>query len=131
MEPAWPAGHEEDAMKDVMNRQRLDEENTLHLGTGGRSQENAHAAFRPAFFDYASQKLYLSRFADGRLAPLHLLDGLPEEVIVDRALCGRVIAARASLVAGFERNGSFYTRKAAARAVAALRGRASRAKRAA
>jgi len=118
-------------MKDVMNRRRLEGENTLHLGTGGRSEENAHAAFRPAFFDYASQKLYLSCFANGCAAPLHLLEGLPEEVIVDRAPCGRVIAARASLVAGFERNGCFYTRKAAARAVAALRGRASRAKRAA
>jgi hypothetical protein len=116
-------------MKDVMNTRRLDEENALHLGTGGRSQENAHAGFRPAFFDFASQKLYLSRFADGRIAPLHLLEGLPEEVIVDRAPCGRVIAARASLVAGFERNGSFYTRKAAARAVAALRARARAARR--
>ena len=118
-------------MKDVMNRRRLAEESALHAGTGGRSEENAHAAFRPAFFDFASQRLYLSRFADGREAPMHLLDGLPEEVIVDRACSGRVIAVRASLVAGFERDGCFYTRKAAARAVAAMKGRASRARRAA
>ncbi len=104
-------------MKGVMNQQRLAEENTLHEGTGGRSQENSGLGFRPAFFDYASQRLYLSRFADGRLAPIHLLDGLPEEAIVDRAPSGRVIAARASIVAGFERNGYFYTRKAAAKAV--------------
>jgi hypothetical protein len=104
-------------MKGVMNQQRLVEENALHAGTGGRSQENSGLGFRPAFFDYASQKLYLSRFADGRLAPIHLLDGLPEEAIVDRAPSGRVIAARASIVAGFERNGYFYTRKAAAKAV--------------
>ena len=104
-------------MKGLMNQQRLVEENALHVGTGGRSQENSGLGFRPAFFDYASQKLYLSRFADGRLAPIHLLDGLPEEAIVDRAPSGRVIAARASIVAGFERNGYFYTRKAAAKAV--------------
>ena len=104
-------------MKDVMNQRKLDEENALHAGTGGRSQENRGLGFRPAFFDYASQRLYLSRFADGRLAPIHLLDGLPEEVIVDRAPSGRVIAARASIVAGFERNGFFYTRKAAAKAI--------------
>ncbi|HXZ49887.1 MAG TPA: hypothetical protein VEG27_12745 [Usitatibacter sp.] len=110
-------------MKDVMSKQRLEEENDLHVGTGGRSQENADVGFRPAFFDYASQKLYFSRFIDGRLAPVHMLDGLPEEVVVDRAPDGRVIRARASLVSGFERNGYFYTRKAAARAVAAIKAR--------
>ncbi len=54
---------------------------------------------------------------------MHLLDGLPDEVVVDRARSGRVLRTRASLVAGFERKGMFYTRKAAARAVAALRSR--------
>jgi hypothetical protein len=110
-------------MDEFMSEQRLEEENLAHAGTGGRSQENADVGFHAAFFDYASQRMYLSRFRDGRVAPIHMLDGLPEEVIVDRAPCGRVLAARASLVAGFERNGLFYTRKAAARAVAAIRGR--------
>jgi len=103
--------------------QRLARENEAFRGTGGRSEENRDFGFRPAFFDFASQMLYLSRYLDGRIAPLHLLDGLPEEVVVDRAPNGRVLATRASLVAGFERNGLFYTRKAAARAVAALRSR--------
>ena len=117
-------------MKELMSQQRLDAENVAYLGTGGRSQENTDTGFRPAFFDYASQKLYLSRFPDGRLAPLHLLDGLPEEVVVDRASNGRVLRARASLVAGFERSGYFYTRKAAARAAAAMRSRRSTLKKA-
>lgn len=125
MEPAKTTPATEGEMDEFMNEQRLEEENLAHVGTGGRSQENSDVGFHPAFFDYASQKLYLSRFRDGRIAPVHLLEGLPEEVIVDRAPCGRVLAARASLVAGFERNGLFYTRKAAARAVAAIRGRKS------
>jgi hypothetical protein len=33
-----------------------------------------------------------------------------------RADCGRVLAARATLLAGFERHGYFYTREAAWRA---------------
>jgi len=103
--------------------QRLARENEAFRGSGGRSEENRDYGFRPAFFDYASQKVYLSRFADGKLAPMHILDGLPEEVVVDRTPTGRVLRTRASLVAGFERNGMFYTRKAAARAVAALRSR--------
>jgi hypothetical protein len=106
-----------------MIEKRLASENDAHRGTGGRSDGNRDFGFRPAFFDYASQRLYFSRFADGRLAPLHLAEGLPEEVVVDRAPDGRVLSVRASLVAGFERNGLFYTRKAAARAVAALRSR--------
>jgi hypothetical protein len=112
-------------MRESTIEKRLARENELYRGTGGRSETNRDYGFRPAFFDYASQRLYLSRFADGRFAPLHLLEGLPEEVIVDRAPNGRVLSVRASLVSGFERNGLFYTRKAAARAVAALRSRRS------
>jgi hypothetical protein len=115
---------EEGTMGDIVSGHRISRDNTR----GARSEDIGDLRFRPAFFDFATQKLYLSRFADGRLAPLHLRDGLPEEAIVDRAPCGRVIRVRASLVCGFERNGVFYTRKAAARAAAALRGRARRAK---
>ena len=74
--------------------------------------------FRPAFLDFATLKIYLSRFADGRPAPIHHIGGLPDEVVVARTPCGRVIAPKATLIAGFERNGFFYTRSAAARAAA-------------
>ncbi|HEX6634258.1 MAG TPA: hypothetical protein VF038_09840 [Usitatibacter sp.] len=110
-------------MKQSTAERRLARENERYLGAGARSEENFDFGFRPAFFDYASQKLYLSCFASGQSAPIHLLEGLPEEVIVDRAPDGRILSTRASLVAGFERNGAFYTRKAAARALAALRSR--------
>jgi len=105
-------------MKRLMNGELLKRENEIHAGTGGRSQENASLGFIPAFLDFATQTIYPSRFADGRLAPFHLLDGLPDEVIVDRAPSGRVIAAKATLISGFVRNGFFYTRAAAARAAA-------------
>jgi hypothetical protein len=96
----------------------LKQENAEHAGTGGRSQGNRGLGFRPAFLDFATQTIYLSRFADGRLAPFHLLDGLPDEVVADRLANGRVIAAKATLISGFERNGYFYTRSAARRAAA-------------
>lgn len=99
-----------------MDKSTLREENLAYLGTGGRSQENSGLGFRPAFFDFATQKIYPSRFADGRPAPFHLLDGLPDEVIADRAPSGRVTQTRPTLISGFERNGFFYTRTAAARA---------------
>jgi hypothetical protein len=48
--------------------------------------------FRPAFLDFATMTIYPSELA------------------------ARVTASRATLVAGYERNGFFYTRTAAARA---------------
>ena len=81
-------------------------------------EENARLGFRPAFFDFATQTLYPSRFSDGRSAPFHMLDGLPDEVVADRAPSGRVTSTRPTLISGFERNGYFYTRSAAARAAA-------------
>jgi hypothetical protein len=95
----------------------LRRENDAHQGTGGVSRGNASLGFRPAFFDYATHAIYPSRFKDGRAAPFHLLEGLPDSAIAIRADDGRVLAAKATLVSGFERNGFFYTRTAAARAV--------------
>lgn len=105
-------------MNRLMTEDLLRRQNADHANTGGRSEGNRGLGFRPAFFDFATQTLYLSRFADGRIAPFHLLDGLPEDVIVDRTPAGRVVAAKATLIAGFERQGYFYTRSAAARAAA-------------
>ncbi len=105
-------------MKSLMNKEQLRHENAAHVGTGGRSEENTGLGFRPAFLDFATQTIHLSRFADGRLAPCHLLDGLPDEVVIDRSDWGRVVSAKATLISGFERNGYFYTRAAASRAVA-------------
>ena len=73
--------------------------------------------FQPAFFDFISQTIYPSVFADGTPAPFHILEGLPAEVIVDRARSGRVVSTKATLLTGYERNGFFYTTTAAERAI--------------
>ena len=96
----------------------LRREDERFAGTGGRSEVNRDLGFRPAFFDCATCTIHLSRYRDGRVAPLHLLDGPPDDVVLVRADCGRVVMVKSSLVSGFERNGYFYTRSAAARAVA-------------
>jgi hypothetical protein len=89
-----------------MNELRLQQENAEHAGTGGCSAENRGLGFAPAFLDFATMTIHPSRFSDGRPAPFHLIHGLP---------------AKPTLIAGFERNGFFYTRAAAARAVAEWR----------
>jgi hypothetical protein len=97
----------------------LDRQNREFLGTGGRSEENGSAGFQPAFLDTETRSVYPSRFRDGRRAPIHMLDGLPEPLVLARDAVGRVAAVKRSIVAGFARNGRFYTRDEAARHAAA------------
>ena len=51
---------------------------------------------------------------------MHLLDGLPEEWVVQRDTTGRVSAIKDTVIAGFLRNGLFYTREQAAAAPALI-----------
>jgi hypothetical protein len=100
----------------ILSSQLLKNQNDLYNGTLGVSRNNRDAGFVPGYFDRHSGRTAMSRFADGRPAPVHVLDGLPDEWIAERDACGRVTKARAGVVAGFLRNGRFYTREEAARA---------------
>lgn len=104
-------------MGGAMTHSRLEMENVRYAGTGGVSGENRRYGFRPAFMDLETAAVYLARFADGRPAPFHLLDGLPEELVLSRDAAGRVAEIRPSVISGFEQDGRFYTRDEAARAL--------------
>lgn len=85
----------------------------------GRTRaEAAHLGFSPAYLDFATMVTYPSRHADGSRAPMHEADGLPNEVVIIRSPCGRAIAIKSSLIAGYERNGFFFTRANMERAIA-------------
>jgi hypothetical protein len=100
-----------------MTEQVLVQENGRFRGTGGVSIENRARGFHPAFRDTQTNMIYLSRFVDGRGAPCHLLDGLPDEVVLVRDAAGRVAAVKATVASGFVCDGRFYTREEAARLV--------------
>ncbi len=74
--------------------------------------------FLPAFLDFQSQRIYPSRFVDGRIGEVHAIDGLPDELVADRSLSGRVIRLKSTVIAGYVRRGFFYTCAAATRAAA-------------
>ncbi|MGC1954304.1 MAG: hypothetical protein WA970_17360 [Gammaproteobacteria bacterium] len=93
----------------------LARENQIFGGTGGVSQGNQQYGFRPAFLEAESGEIYLSRFADGRPAPVHVLDGLPSALVTKRTATGRVIATRGSIISGFVCAGQFYTREQTAK----------------
>jgi hypothetical protein len=56
----------------------LQSQNRAFRGTGGRRQENRGHRFHPAFLDTETGVTYLSRFANGTPAPIHVLEGLPD-----------------------------------------------------
>lgn len=107
-------------MNALLTGTSLKEQNRRFAASGGCSHENACAGFRPAFMDADTRRVYESRFADGRPAPFHLLDGLPDELVVARSASGRVAAIKSSVVAGFVRAARFYSREEAARCMGAL-----------
>jgi hypothetical protein len=108
-------GREEAAtMKQMLCKAQLRQQNQMYAGTGGVSAENRAQGFVPAFFDTESRTVAISRFANGNPAPIHVLDGLPEEWVVYRDDCGKVRTVKTSVIAGFVCRGTFYTRAQAA-----------------
>jgi hypothetical protein len=105
------------AARAPLTPQALRETSERFRGTGGCSQDNAGAGFRPAFLDKNTGAVYAACFADGRPAPFHLLDGLPPALILSRDADGRVASVRPGVVSGFSRQGRFYSREQAARVV--------------
>jgi hypothetical protein len=101
-------------MGQTLARTLLELENTNYRGTGGVSENNRCMGFQPAFIDPEIGTVYLSRFSDGRLAPCHLFDGLPAELVLARDVRGRVARLKPSVVSGFVRREHFYTRDEAA-----------------
>lgn len=93
----------------------LRQQSSTFRGSSGVSEENHSYGFAPAFLDIETGHVYLARFADGRPAPMHLLDGLPDEVVTSRKASGAVNAVKETIIAGFFRWGRFFTREQAAR----------------
>ncbi|GMQ87388.1 MAG: hypothetical protein BMS9Abin08_0589 [Gammaproteobacteria bacterium] len=104
-------------MNDLLCNTTLIEENLAYAGTGGLSQENRSMGFIPAFYDVVTGRAEIARFADGRPAPMHLLEGLPGEWVKKRDASGRACAIKGSVISGFIRGAYFYTRKQAAEAI--------------
>ncbi|MCZ6619808.1 MAG: hypothetical protein O7E57_16935 [Gammaproteobacteria bacterium] len=99
-----------------LNAQSLHRENRAFAGTSGISTNNKTLGFVPAFYDRKTGRVQISRFSDGRPAPIHLMEGLPEEWAVGHDLNGRIISVKPTIISGFVRGDDFYTREQAAEA---------------
>jgi len=102
-------------METALSDRVLHRQNTSYRNTAGVSQENRDAGFHPAFYDTQYRTADIARLRDGTPAPCHLLDGVPDDWVLKRDRSGKVITVKPSVVAGFIRNGRFYTREQALR----------------
>ncbi len=102
-------------MAQALTPESLNHTSKLFAGTYGTSEKNRPLGFCPGFRDEETGAVYISRWSDGTPAPFHALDGLPDHLVLARGPSGRVVAVKASVIAGFIRWGFFYTREQAAR----------------
>jgi hypothetical protein len=96
-----------------MDCKTLQQQNLEFSGTNGVSQVNRSSGFFPAFRDESSGRVEFARFRNGEPAPMHLICGLPEEWAIDHDEYGSICRVRNSVIAGFVRDGIFYTRQEA------------------
>lgn len=96
---------------------RLKNENHQFFGTGGVSQNNAQYGFIPAFRNENTGVVILSKTANGDIAPIHLLEGIPNTWFNKQTATDERLALRDDISSGFVRQDVFYTREDAANAV--------------
>lgn len=96
-----------------MNNHILQQQTLQFRGTGGISQENRQFGFIPAFKDQETERVYLCCEADGRLASCHLLQNLPDHLVIARDRRGNIMSLKDSIISGFCLKGQFYTREQA------------------
>jgi len=101
-------------MKQMLTVDEVAQQSLAYRGTGGVSAENRAYGFLPAFLDRESGRIHLSCDARGVPVAIHQFEGLPEEWVVARDEEGRPCAVKASVEAGFVREGYFFTREQAA-----------------
>lgn len=104
-------------MKRMLTSEDVIQESLVYRGTGGVSAENQAYGFRPAFLDRDTGRIHLCHAVTGDQATAHRFEDLPEECIVAHDAQGRPCAVKAALVAGFEREGYFFTREQAAQLI--------------
>ena len=77
----------------------------LHTIYRDNVQDFQSGTMTPAFYDMESGNIFVSRYSDGRVAPIHIYDGLPSEIIE---------RADINVISGFLKDGEFMTREQAA-----------------
>ena len=97
-----------------MNVLTIVKENEEFQGTRGVSGNNRELGFEPAFLNKETGQVEIARLQNGQPARMHLISWLPAEWATDVDEKGVVLSLTPSVIAGFTRDGVFYTRTEAA-----------------
>lgn len=95
------------AQRNVLKEQ-IREENLRYKETRGVSYGNRRAGFLPTFRDKLAECIYLSRFANGQLAPIHGLDGVPKHLYKRDMKTDYPVESKQRVISGFVRGGRFF-----------------------
>ena len=98
----------------ITTQRSLVEESARFVGSCGDSATATQHHFLPAFCNRADGRVELAKLPNGQNAPMHLICALPEAWASKCDSDGTVVELIDGIVAGFVRNGHFYTREEAA-----------------
>ena len=93
-----------------MNVVSIAQENVAFEGTRGISRNNQDLGFQPAFLNKQTGQVELSRLKNGQPAAMHLISYLPGDWAESTDHHGCITQLNANVIAGFCRDGIFYTR---------------------
>ncbi|MCZ6889527.1 MAG: hypothetical protein O7H39_13610 [Gammaproteobacteria bacterium] len=105
-------------MSQSITPESLHLENLAFAGTRGISENARPQRFVPAFCDSETGRIEIARFASGKPAPWHVIEGMPDEWAAEHNGMGEICALKSTIVAGFVRDGEFFTREQAAGLIA-------------
>lgn len=97
-----------------MDNHTLELENLAFGTTAGVSRNNSEAGYIPAFLDKKTGLIEISRLKNGCPSSIHIISWLPKKWASSLASDGSVQSLRLGIIAGFVRDGIFYTREEAA-----------------
>lgn len=94
--------------------------NNLSHSTREVNSNSCQFYFIPAFYDALSHTVFLSCYKSGQLAPIHVLEGIPDNIIKNRTLTNNRGESKNSLIIGFIFKNKFLTRKQAINTLSTL-----------
>ena len=103
-------------MSRPLTQESVQRESIEYAGTCGESATAKKSRFLPAFRNDSDGSVELARMPNGQPAAMHLISELPSSWACKLDDQGKVIELIEEIVAGFVRDGRFYTREEAAAA---------------
>lgn len=87
----------------------LEKQQKTYQKISGTNISDLCVGFIPAFRDLSTNETHLSITPEGRVSPIHLIDGLPLDWVTEWDLEGYPKSLKSGIIAGFFRGENFFT----------------------